>query len=379
MATTQAYSFDMVSFKAVESGLRAVGAALRTTTGGLQAASAAGFAAVGNPPMLKKSSADVKSLSPSSYIADQIFKKIFSLSSLVLPVKLALDRENQDAALQQALGVDASGMAAFRAELTRLSQIIPLTEEQLADLARQGAQIGVSKTELGDFVRNAARLGVAFRLSSEEAGNALARFRQDFHLSNEKAALMGDALGKLGEVSRVSVGELFAFSAAFGKTAASYGVQGEQAGALGAALLQTGMDAEGAGVAAGAVATRGMAAAQWLLNAALSNNPVGWVVKGIALLAGAMATLYNTCEPVRAVFDAVFRGIGEAISWVWDKLNKLGSGFKAVPGGSASETAKKNHSPALNPKRRCFPPRRRPCRSFLLPRLLCLCSPLCPA
>lgn len=83
---------------------------------------------------------------------------------------------------------------------------------------------------------------------------------------------------------------------------------------------------------AGAVATRGMAAAQWLLNAAFSNNPVGWVVKGIALLAGAMAFLYNTCEPVRAVFDAVFRGIGEAISWVWDKLNKLGSGFKAVAG-----------------------------------------------
>ncbi len=579
MAATQAYSFDMASFRAVEGDLRALGAALHTTAGGLQAASAAG-----NSPMLKKSSADVKSLSPSSYIADQLFKKIFSLSSLVLPVKLALNRENQDAALQQALGVDASGMAAFRAELTRLSQTIPLTEEQLADLARQGAQIGVNKTALGDFVRNAARLGVAFRLSSEEAGNALARFRQDFHLSNEKAALLGDALGKLGEGSRVSVGELFAFSAAFGKTAASYGVQGEQAGALGAALLQTGMDAEGASVAAGAafqalgaltldskeaftarqtldslglsaeqtaaafrddalnglmsflrqvkaspdpmralnavfganaplmaelmhnldgyaaalqtansvsayagttnaafahnvgkasaqfrlaansvanlgvvfgtaflppfifalnlvtpcvnalsawiahhetltasigiglavllgfsvavsvlkrvfgpliglwqsggavlqflgqhgaacaqalrsnvpvmleharagvvsgtsalragtiwlwqrgvmlagaVATRGMAAAQWLLNAAFSNNPVGWVVKGIAVLAGAMAILYNTCEPVRAVFDAVFRGIGEAISWVWDKLNKLGSGFKAVAG-----------------------------------------------
>ncbi|MDE7065545.1 MAG: phage tail tape measure protein, partial [Desulfovibrionaceae bacterium] len=79
-----------------------------------------------------------------------------------------------------------------------------------------------------------------------------------------------------------------------------------------------------------AVATRALAAGQWLLNAALSNNPVGWVVKGVAALITGMVCLYNTCEPVRAAFDAVFGFIGEKLTWVTEGIGAVVDKFKAV-------------------------------------------------
>lgn len=79
-----------------------------------------------------------------------------------------------------------------------------------------------------------------------------------------------------------------------------------------------------------AVATRTLAAGQWLLNAALSNNPVGWVVKGVAALIAGMVYLYKTCEPVRAAFDAVFGFIGEQLAWVTEGVGTVVDTFKAV-------------------------------------------------
>ncbi len=50
-----------------------------------------------------------------------------------------------------------------------------------------------------------------------------------------------------------------------------------------------------------AVATRASAAAQWLLNAALTANPIGIVIAVVALLVGGLITLYERSDKVRAV------------------------------------------------------------------------------
>lgn len=49
-----------------------------------------------------------------------------------------------------------------------------------------------------------------------------------------------------------------------------------------------------------AIATRASAAAQWLLNAAMTANPIGLVVAAVALLVGGFITLYERSEKVRA-------------------------------------------------------------------------------
>ncbi|AMJ65057.1 hypothetical protein [Hymenobacter sp. PAMC 26628] len=48
------------------------------------------------------------------------------------------------------------------------------------------------------------------------------------------------------------------------------------------------------------IATQSSAAAQWLLNAAMSANPIGLVVAAVALLVGGFVKLYNSSQTVRA-------------------------------------------------------------------------------
>ena len=69
--------------------------------------------------------------------------------------------------------------------------------------------------------------------------------------------------------------------------------------------------------------TKAVTAGQWLLNAALTANPIGVVVMAVAALIAGLVYLYN-CEPVRAVFDKVFGWIGNKISVVVDKLRSVG-------------------------------------------------------
>lgn len=65
------------------------------------------------------------------------------------------------------------------------------------------------------------------------------------------------------------------------------------------------------------------AAGQWVLNAALSANPIGIVITAVAALVAGLVWLYNTCEPVRAAFDAAFSWIGDKVGWVVGKFRAV--------------------------------------------------------
>lgn len=90
------------------------------------------------------------------------------------------------------------------------------------------------------------------------------------------------------------------------------------------------MTANGAASLAATTKTGLVTAGQWLLNTAFLACPLTWIVGGMAALVAGMVYLYNTCEPVRAVFDTVFTFIGEKLGWVWDKLKTVGNAFSTV-------------------------------------------------
>ena len=58
-----------------------------------------------------------------------------------------------------------------------------------------------------------------------------------------------------------------------------------------------------------AVATKGWAAAQWLLNAAMTANPIGLIVAAIAAVIAAGVLLYQNWDTVKAKFVEVWEGI----------------------------------------------------------------------
>lgn len=82
-------------------------------------------------------------------------------------------------------------------------------------------------------------------------------------------------------------------------------------GLYGAALL-----AQKAIMVAQIVVTQGAAAAQWLLNAALTANPIGLVIAAIVALVAIFVVAYKKVGWFHTAVDAAFKGIKIAISWI---------------------------------------------------------------
>lgn len=60
---------------------------------------------------------------------------------------------------------------------------------------------------------------------------------------------------------------------------------------------------------ASAAKIRGITAAQWLWNAALTANPIGLIIAGVAALGAGLVWAYNTFEGFRTVVDTVWSGL----------------------------------------------------------------------
>jgi len=79
------------------------------------------------------------------------------------------------------------------------------------------------------------------------------------------------------------------------------------------------------------------AAGQWLINAALSANPIGLVIVAVAALVGGIILAYKHSATFRAIVQAAFQGISAAASFMWNNVLKptfkfLTSAFLAVAG-----------------------------------------------
>jgi len=81
-----------------------------------------------------------------------------------------------------------------------------------------------------------------------------------------------------------------------------------------------------------AISTKIFAAAQWLLNAAMSANPIAMLIVAIAGLTAGLVLLYKKSETVRSAMNslwsimtsgasAVFQAVTNALNWVIDKVN----------------------------------------------------------
>lgn len=90
------------------------------------------------------------------------------------------------------------------------------------------------------------------------------------------------------------------------------------------------------------IATKASAAAQWLLNAAMSANPIGLVVAGLAALVGGLVWAYNNFESVRTTVGFLWGAFKGLVSLIWDVSkavldldfstvwNKIKNGFSDV-------------------------------------------------
>jgi hypothetical protein len=89
-------------------------------------------------------------------------------------------------------------------------------------------------------------------------------------------------------------------------------------------------------VAAGAAKV--FAAAQWLINAALSANPIGLVIVAIAALAAGLVYAYKHSQTFRNIVNAALQGVGRMGIWLWNSvfqpvIHFIVAGFASIAAG----------------------------------------------
>lgn len=81
-----------------------------------------------------------------------------------------------------------------------------------------------------------------------------------------------------------------------------------------------------------AAATKAWAATQWLLNAALTANPIGIVVVAIAALAAGLVLAYKKSETFRKIVDGALAAVKKAVSGVVEFFKGLGPAISKAVG-----------------------------------------------
>lgn len=83
-----------------------------------------------------------------------------------------------------------------------------------------------------------------------------------------------------------------------------------------------------------AAATWALTTAQSALNLAMSLNPIGLIIVGLAAAAAAVYLLYQNFESVREIIDSVFSAIGDAASYIGNIFSGVSAAVSAVFGDS---------------------------------------------
>ncbi|WP_367582254.1 phage tail tape measure protein [Tsukamurella tyrosinosolvens] len=250
---------------------------------------------------------------------------------------------------QAAMQEIAKGLLTVQDPAARAQQAIALFGTPLEDLGVDKipqfltALSGTSESMTG-FEGAIDRAGEELNDTAQSKLNAFGR-----SLQTNMIGALGSAAGYLDEHR----GLLYTLGGALGAAALAYGAlrtaaiassvaQGVQAASTGAgtAAITANKIAMGAHlITTGAikVATTTWTAAQWLLNAALSANPIGLIVVGIAALVAGIVLAYKNSETFRDIVAGAWNWIKEAalsvVSWftdtAWPALQAVWEGIKA--------------------------------------------------
>jgi TP901 family phage tail tape measure protein len=139
--------------------------------------------------------------------------------------------------------------SAFRKSLIDLSRRVPLSVEELTQIAAAGGQAGVALDELAGFTENVAQVATAFEISTEESGKALANLKAALKLSNPEVMLLADHMNVLANNMATSERQVLDVVNRVGALGEVVGVKAKDVAALGSAMTSAGADAESAGTA----------------------------------------------------------------------------------------------------------------------------------
>ena len=170
-------------------------------------------------------------------------------STLGIGVSLreAISFESAMADVGKVLDFDRAGVDLLGRQILDLSTKIAVPAEDIAAIVEQAAQAGVvdpglpddeERRQLVEFAVDAARVSVAFGVSADDAGRAMAKWRNQLHLTQPEALHLADAINVLGNRTGAGSDATLQVLEAVGSLGDTAGLATNQIAALGAAFVE---------------------------------------------------------------------------------------------------------------------------------------------
>jgi TP901 family phage tail tape measure protein len=174
-----------------------------------------------------------------------------------VPVKLAISFESAMADVKKVVDFDTpDGLRQLTDEIVRMSRYLPLSVEQLAQIAASGGQLGVAAKDLPRFVEQIAKMSTAFDMSAEDAGDSMAKLANVYSIPIAQISRLGDAINQLSNESPAKASDIVNTLGRIGGVAKQFGLTELQAASLGNALIALGKPPEVAGTAINGMLTK---------------------------------------------------------------------------------------------------------------------------
>lgn len=168
-------------------------------------------------------------------------------------VKSAMDWETAMVGVAKTVDATEEELAALGDRFVEMSEVIPISSNDLAVLGAAAGQLGVELQNIGEFVDVMAALGVSTNIAAEDAAMSLARLMNIMGTSQTDVRRLGSTIVELGNNLATTEKEIVQMGLRIASVGKQVGLTEAQVLSFAAALSSVGIRAELGGSAIGRV------------------------------------------------------------------------------------------------------------------------------
>lgn len=165
--------------------------------------------------------------------------------------KMAMDYESAFIKVKKTVDGTPEQLAKLDAEIKALSDDIPVSSTELAELAAVGGQLGIAVDDVAKFTEVMAAIGTATNLQGEDGAATIARFMNVMGEETKNVDRVGSAIVELGNNTATTEAEIATMAQRMGKFGETVGMNTDQVLGYSAALSSVGIEAQLGGSAIG--------------------------------------------------------------------------------------------------------------------------------
>lgn len=162
-------------------------------------------------------------------------------------IKPTIDLEDKMVGVAKTTGLTTDEIKDLKKELLDLSTILPISVQDLADIAKVAGQLGVAKGDIGAFTKSVALISQVTNLTAQEAATNFAKIANAFQIPINDIDMIGNVLNELENTTAATTKDIINSLTRVGGASKSLGFSFATTAAAVSTLISAGFGAERAG------------------------------------------------------------------------------------------------------------------------------------